>query len=622
ANSFWPQFGSFLISATELSDEALREHPQTAKIQQFFAQSVKGLAVLKIKIYDLQGRTVFSSEAKQIGENKSNNAGFMAARSEVAASELTHRDKFRAFEGVIENRDLLSSYIPVRRDGASGPVEAVFELYYDVTELLADMRRTERQVIFGVVILLGVLYGVLFLIVRHAEKVMATQGAERERAEQALAVANQRLEKSLEELSGLYAAMTPLAVGGSVNDVLDSVIDKLISATGADGALVRLWDKQAEQFTIPTQKGFPQSFIEAARFKGAGSAVDQAFRSGAPIIAADIAGDERIKTKSQLDAGFRSCAFLPLKVRGEVRGIVHLASCEPGHFTHEQEKRLMAIAHQMGVAIENRELFDKVRATNDSLELTNQKLDQQTRALLRSNAELEQFAYVASHDLQEPLRMITGYTQLLAKRYGDKLGQDAGQFIGFMVDGAKRMRQLIEDILTYSRVDRRGKPLVACEVGPLLDQTLATLQLAIEESGAVVTHDELPKVHADPGQIVQLLQNLLGNAIKYHGDAPPRVHISCQRRGADWLFAVKDNGIGIEAQYAERVFIIFQRLHTREEYEGTGIGLAVCKKIVDRHGGRIWLESTPGQGATFFFTLPAQLESEIANHAALAAPAN
>jgi light-regulated signal transduction histidine kinase (bacteriophytochrome) len=350
--------------------------------------------------------------------------------------------------------------------------------------------------------------------------------------------------------------------------------------------------------------------------------VDQALRSGKPIIAADIETDARIKSKTQLDAGFRSCAFLPLKVRGEVRGIVHLASRQLGHFVAEQEGRLMAIAHQMGVAMENHELFDKIRAANESLELTNQKLDQQTCALLRSNAELEQFAYVASHDLQEPLRMITGYTQLLAKRYGDRLGQDAGEYIGFMVDGAKRMRQLIQDILTYSRAGRGDRPFAATDFDQVLRQSLVTLQLAIEESGALVTHDELPTIDCDPGQMAQLMQNLLGNAIKYRDGRAPEIHVSCRRREADWLFGVKDNGIGIEPQYAERVFIIFQRLHTREEYDGTGIGLAVCKKIVERHGGKIWLESTPGQGSTFFFTLPLQFRSEAADNAAAAVTVN
>jgi light-regulated signal transduction histidine kinase (bacteriophytochrome) len=218
--------------------------------------------------------------------------------------------------------------------------------------------------------------------------------------------------------------------------------------------------------------------------------------------------------------------------------------------------------------------------------------------------ELEQFAYVASHDLQEPLRMITGYTQLLEKRYGDKLDQSAKEYIGFAVDGAKRMQGLIHDLLTYSRVGSKGKAFAWTDCEAVLEKVLAGLQVAVTECGARVTHDPLPTVLGDDIQLGQLLQNLIGNAIKYRDSRLPEVHVSCRQQEADWVFSVRDNGIGIGAQYGERIFQIFQRLHTRSEYEGTGIGLALCKKIVDRHGGRIWVESELGKGSTFYFTIP------------------
>jgi light-regulated signal transduction histidine kinase (bacteriophytochrome) len=218
---------------------------------------------------------------------------------------------------------------------------------------------------------------------------------------------------------------------------------------------------------------------------------------------------------------------------------------------------------------------------------------------------LEQFAYVASHDLQEPLRMVTSYTNLLAKRYQGKLDSDAEEFIHFAVDGARRMHGLINDLLEYSRIGTRGKNFAPTDCEAVLAKTLATLQLAIQESGAKVTHDPLPTVLADEGQLGQLFQNLIGNGIKYRDSSRPEVHISCKQEGENWLFSFKDNGIGIDPQYAERIFVIFQRLHTKQEYAGTGIGLAICKKIVDRHGGRIWVESQLGQGATFYFTIPA-----------------
>jgi PAS domain S-box-containing protein len=237
-----------------------------------------------------------------------------------------------------------------------------------------------------------------------------------------------------------------------------------------------------------------------------------------------------------------------------------------------------------------------------------QKALQRTMAdLSRSNKELEEFAYVASHDLQEPLRMIASYTQLLSRRYKDKLDKEAEEFIAFAVDGAIRMQKLINDLLSYSRVGTRGKAFSATDLEQVLQTVLTNLKIALEESGAQITHDPLPTVVADSTQMTQLLQNLIGNALKFRGERAPHIHISAQREGAAWVMGVKDNGIGIEPQYFERIFVIFQRLHTQQEYSGTGIGLAICKKIVERHGGRIWVESKPGQGATFWFTLPAAL---------------
>jgi PAS domain S-box-containing protein len=224
--------------------------------------------------------------------------------------------------------------------------------------------------------------------------------------------------------------------------------------------------------------------------------------------------------------------------------------------------------------------------------------------LNRSNEELEQFAYIASHDLQEPLRMVASYTQLLSRRYKGRLDSDADEFIAFAVDGASRMQRLIQDLLTFSRVGTRGTELIPTASGEACLQALLNLRGAIEESGAIVTHDPLPTVLADETELVQLFQNLIGNAIKYQGPGLPRVQISATRDGGDtWSFAVTDNGLGIDPQYFEQIFGMFQRLHGRDDFAGTGVGLAISKKIVERHGGRIWVESALGRGSTFHFDL-------------------
>ena len=239
------------------------------------------------------------------------------------------------------------------------------------------------------------------------------------------------------------------------------------------------------------------------------------------------------------------------------------------------------------------------KAMENEIKLTLEKLKQ-------SNSELEQFAYVASHDLQEPLRMVASYVQLLERRYKGKLDADADEFIAYAVDGANRMRGLIDDLLTYSRVARLGKPFEPTDLESTLKIVLLNLQASIKENNAIVTHDKLPVVVADGGQLVQLLQNLIGNAIKFHGKDPPHVHVSAQAKENEYLFSVCDNGIGIAPEYYDRLFKIFQRLHTREEYPGSGIGLAVCKRIVERHGGRIWIASQVGKGSTIYFTLNRQ----------------
>jgi signal transduction histidine kinase len=239
------------------------------------------------------------------------------------------------------------------------------------------------------------------------------------------------------------------------------------------------------------------------------------------------------------------------------------------------------------------------------------KKDAYLEELKRSNAELEQFAYIASHDLQEPLRMVASYTEILAERYRGKLDANADKYIGYAIDGAQRMQRLIRDLLAYARVSSQAKPLQPTDASAVLSAILRQLQGTIEQNKAEVVCGTLPSILADEVQLGQVFQNLINNAIKFRSEQPPRVEIGADLAEGRWRFSVRDNGIGMEMENAGRIFNMFQRLHTREKYEGTGIGLAISKRIVERHSGRIWCESEPGKGSTFYFTMPQVSEPQV-----------
>ncbi len=292
------------------------------------------------------------------------------------------------------------------------------------------------------------------------------------------------------------------------------------------------------------------------------------------------------------------------KRAGELAVIVEertAADVELAFQVEEKGKR----ADELAVIVEERTAANKELAFQveekgkraDELAVLNEELT-------RSNAELEQFAYVATHDLQEPLRAVASCVQLLQKRYEGQLDARADEFITHAVDGTKRMQTLINDLLAYSRISTHAQVFASTNCEMVLHEVLANLMVASAESSATVTHDALPTVNGDATQLAQLFQNLIGNALKFRGERPPKIHVGAVRKDGEWRFTVADNGIGMEPQYFERVFLVFQRLHTRKEYQGTGIGLAICKKVVERHGGRIWAESEPGQGSTFCFTIP------------------
>lgn len=331
---------------------------------------------------------------------------------------------------------------------------------------------------------------------------------------------------------------------------------------------------------------FDQGYIEKYRQGGFSAIVD--------VEQANIDTCHR-----ELLQGFAVKANLvvPILSRENVWGLLIAHQCSHYREWNQFEVELLQqLANQIGIGIYQAQLL--AQETH------------QRQELARSNAELEQFASVASHDLQEPLRMVISYLQLLERRYKHQLDAKADQFITYAVDGALRMQTLINDLLNYSRVSTRGQAFQLVDCQASVESAIANLQIAITENNAIITYDPLPQIMADPTQLTQVWQNLISNAIKFHGEKAPKIHISATRSEEEttssktWLFSVQDNGIGIEPQYQDRVFLIFQRLHSRSKYSGTGIGLAVCKKIIERHGGRIWVESQVSQGSSFYFTIP------------------
>jgi len=426
--------------------------------------------------------------------------------------------------------------------------------------------------------------------------------AERKRAEEAL-----RRERDLAEALEEAAAVVSSTL--DPDQVLDHILEQVSRVVPNDAINIMLIE--GDQARVVRWRGYErfgaEQFVSTVAIRIAEApGLQQMVKNGEPMVIPDT---ETYPDWVSVPASEWLCSYAAAAIiaRGEVIGFLNVDSATPGFFTEAHAKTLRAFADHAATAIENARLYDAAQ----------QELAERKRVeveLQRSNEELEQFAYVASHDLQEPLRMVSSYTQLLARRYQGQLDADADDFIAFAVDGANRMQRLINDLLTWARVATRGKSLEPTDCNSTLGQARVNLSAAIEESNALVTNDDLPTVMADEAQLVRLFQNLIDNAIKFRGQEPPRVHVSAERLplpqagegrgGGEWVFSVRDNGIGIEPQYHERIFVIFQQLHGKEEYPGTGIGLAICKRIVERHGGCMWVESELGEGSTFYFTIP------------------
>ncbi|MXV63325.1 PAS domain S-box protein [Natronorubrum sp. JWXQ-INN-674] len=380
-----------------------------------------------------------------------------------------------------------------------------------------------------------------------------------------------------------------------IDELLEKATELVVAALDAEYAAV--FEHEANEVTSPD--------AETLRLR-AGTGFDPGDETTAPVadsIAAaaladddvvvieDLASDDRFDGPSLVDdPDVRSGITVTVGSATDPWGVLDVYDTEQREFADHDVDFIESVATIIANAIERDRYERRLNETVDELEASNERL--------------EQFAYAASHDLQEPLRMISSYLQLLEGRYADELDSDGEEFIEFAVDGAERMREMIEGLLEYSRIDTQGDPFEPVDLDAVLEDVLTDLQVMIEQSDAEITAEPLPELAGDPSQLRQLFQNLLSNAIEYSGDEPPRVYVAVERTDGMWTFSVRDEGIGIDSEEPSRVFEVFQRLHAREKYDGTGIGLALCQRIVERHGGEIWVESEPGEGTTFTFTLP------------------
>ena len=407
--------------------------------------------------------------------------------------------------------------------------------------------------------------------------------------------------EAIENAVARYLGSTE-SLDSAIRGIIQVMCERLDWACGARWSLDvpnnRLHCVETWSVDDPKVKAFLEASGRETFVPGTSGLIRRVLATGNSVWVADVTEKpDFLRGPLAKSCGLHGAFALPVLMGEKVLGAIEFFSREPRHPDKWLLQITVSVGRQIGQLMARREAEEEARLAHDELQV-------KARELERSNEELQQFAYVASHDLQEPLRMVSSYTQLLGKRYGDRLDGDAKEFMEFIVDGAARMKQLIEDLLAYSRVGTRGRELSPTPSAAALDKALASLRAAQEASGAEVTHDEMPEVLADGAQLTQLFQNLVGNAMKFRGEDTPRIHVGVEERDKAWVFTVRDNGIGLDPQYAERIFMMFQRLHNKTEYPGTGIGLAICKKIVERHGGHIWVESKPDEGATFGFTLP------------------
>jgi len=639
-NSLWPQFDAFVASSSELSEDGLRAHPEMTKLGHAVLSLMRDLPVVKVKVYNLAGVTMFSTEAKQIGENKSDNPGFLSARSGKVASELTHRDSFSAFEHVIADRDLVSSYVPIRK-GLTAPVEAVFEIYSDVTPFLRKLDRTRKIVVTWVIAVFTALYFVLFFIVRRADKIIKRQGMEADKHLQEIKVANETLEQRVEERTrelsrtnekltfeiagriqaegGLLRKLEELRALGEIDKAIASTLDlsgllplvleKIEVSLPYAVATVRLWNKESGLLEPVACRNLDEKEWKEAAWKPGHGPVDAVFETGTPLTIRNCFNHPGVKDPEFFrQHGLVSYLGVPMFAKEEALGVISFYTREEHEFTSEEIEFLTTLAGQAAIAIHNSQLYEEmVKLAAD---------------LSRSNKVKDEFLSVMSHELRTPLNVVMGYTGMIRDGLLGEINPEQEKALEKVISRARDQLTMISSILQATQLEAEGVKMEPHEVKleEFLDDLKLNYALASDKELNIVWDypPDLPAINTDSEKLKHVLQNLINNAIKFTDQGTITISASVQEATAERRqaidgqdgrlvqFRVADTGIGIAKEDLPFIFKRFRQVDSSEtrRHGGVGIGLYIVKKYAGLLGGEVEVESEPGKGSTFTVVIP------------------
>ncbi len=663
ANSLGPQFAPFVASASGLSGGELRAHPKIAKLRQAVSEQMRGIDVVKVKVYNLAGLTVFSTETGQIGEDKSDNPGFLSARSGRTVSDLVHRDTFNAFDRIIENRDLIQTYLPIRYGGPGGSIEGVFELYYDATPFLRKMGRTQRLVVIGVMLIFALLYGVFIIIVKRAEGIIKRQGRELEQYVEEIRKTNETLEQNVqkrtqelleikerlegeiaerqqaEEIQKLLKELSQDITSLDIDSLLKKLTEKVCDFLQVNIADVRLlegetWQLAGVSGVEPHQ--LPQSWSRSTSSRQRSMWIRENRR---PLMIPDIT-EGPIKSLGHVleSLGIRGFLGVPIFSRsGEVIGILRALTYNPRHFTQEEVDLLQQMANGAGIALENAQLLEQTKKQAFELE--------------KANKVKDEFLGFVSHELRTPVNAVVGYAGMVRDGMFGEVSVEQGRVLGKILARSRDLLEMMNGLLEATRIEAGAVKVKTDEIRlcRFLDELRSSYEAPLNK-GLTLAWDypsDLPVVKTDGGKLRHILQNLINNAIKYtdkgtvsisarikEGSRLRQRRISLRLKQAEGKasgvrdqglgdstgsrsptpdprmieFKVVDTGVGIPKETLPLIFEMFRQVEgSRGGHRGgVGLGLHIVERFTEMLGGEIGVESEPGKGSTFTVTIPCE----------------